>query len=416
MSSAGHWLQCETCQTRFPAGSTYRCDKCGGILDVIYDYSGIRALGGDIFERCRGQGKMGMWAYADVLPAELDREVSLGEGGTPLVRSVYLGKALGIPNLYFKCEYQNPTGSFKDRQVALALAMAGQMGMLGCVTSSSGNVGASLSTYSARMSFRSLVLVPACTPRGKLSQIMAHGAQVVSIGRASDDAKKYLARAEAVVRIAKLREWFPVITARSINPYAVEGAKTIAYEVCEELAWRTPDYVFLPIGGGGLTGSSYKGYGELKSLGITSAIPRLVGAQPSGCSTVARAILNNADRVLPVIPETKISGVGAPMPYDADWALRSIKASGGSACEVPDEETLDTVRILAEEEGLFVEPAGAISVAAMRVWVKTRKFKDDDVVVCYLTGSGFKDLEIHDSLNATKEIRDIDVDSLGAIN
>ena len=416
MSGTRHWLQCELCQTHFSAGSTYRCNKCGGILDVVYDYAEIRALGGRIFNRCKGQGKKGMWVYADVLPVELNQEVSLGEGGTPLVRSLRLGRILGIPNLYFKCEYQNPTGSFKDRQVALALAMANELGMKGCVTSSSGNVGASLSTYSARMGLRSLVMIPSSVPRCKLVQIMAHGAQVVSIDRASDDAQKYLSRAEAVVRIAQSRGWFPVVTARSVNPYAVEGAKTIAYEICEEFSWQAPDYIFLPIGGGGLTGSSYKGYSELRNIGLTGTIPRLVGAQPAGCSTVAKAVLGNTDRVLSVVPDTRISGVGAPMPYDADWALRSIKASGGSACEVPDDETLDMVRILAEEEGIFVEPAGAISVAAMRGWAHERKFKDDDVVVCYLTGSGFKDLEIHDAINTAKEILDIDVDSLGAIN
>lgn len=413
MFSTDFQLQCENCARQYHEVGVYRCPDCGGALDIVYDYSSLRSLWAKGLAKEPMNGALRMWTYAPVLPATLAQDLRLGEGGTPLVRSVALGEKWGIKNLYFKCEHLNPTGSFKDRQIAVALAAALEYGIEGCITSSSGNAGAALSTYAARVGMKSIVLVPSSVPRGKLTQIISHGSQVICVERASDDAQKYLARAEAVRSLAETRGWSPVITARSVNPFAVEGAKTIAYEVCQGLGWKAPDYVFMPIGGGGLIGSNWKGYRELQNADITSSVPRLIGVQPSGCSTVARAIVRDDDHVEPVIPSSTVSGVGAPMPYDADWALQAIRESSGTACEVPDNATFSMVRELALSEGIFVEPAGAISVAGLAQLVKDGRVTDDDVVVCYLTGSGFKSLPAHDDLSAEREVFTVDIDELG---
>ena len=381
-------LRCVACDMIQEEIPSYQCCACGGDLEVIYDYDAVaKQWQGRL--PVRGRQTIGLSRFTDLLPHVLGPEHSLGEGETPLVKSRVIGPSLGLPNLYFKCEYLNPTGSFKDRQITVALASALAYQQEGVIISSSGNAAAALATYAARAGLKALVFVPKDTPPPKLSQIAQHGARIVAIIDASVDAEHYLKRATIVKDLAQRYGWAPMITARTINSFAVEGGKTISFEVADQLG-IIPDAIVLPVGGGGLLGGVYKGFNELIKVGVASHNPRMIGVQVAGCSTVAAAFQQNQRHVRGVIPQTQINGVGAPMPLDAQWALQSIRDSEGAAVEVTDEEVLHTVRSLSETEGLFVEPAGAVSVASLRRLVEIGHLKPDNTIVCCLTGIGFK--------------------------
>jgi threonine synthase len=397
-------LECGMLQEELPS---YRCAKCGGELGVCYDLRRVKARWNGAFPALG----TGLSRFRDLLPSTLDDELSLGEGNTPLVSSRYYAQRFGLPHLYFKCEHLNPSGSFKDREISVAVATALMYGKKGAVISSSGNAGAALATYAARTGLYALVLVPNETPRAKLAQIARHGALLWAVEGASISAERYLARAAAVRHIAQWQDWVPMITARSVNPFAIEGVKTISYEIVNQLAGE-PDWVVVPIGGGGLLGGMFKGMAELQTLGLISRLPRILGVQTRGCSTVARAF-RTGDPITPVRPHTKVTGIGAPIPYDADWALACLHQSQGAVSEVSDEEVFAAAADLARNEGIFVEPAGAASVAALQHAVERGVIRKTDKVVCCLTGTAFKDMEL--LADASHDARILEVDA-GRLN
>lgn len=360
-----------------------RCARCGGLLETHYPNATAAACGG-------APGLEGIWRYAPLLPiADPGAAVSLGEGGTPLIRS----RRLGLPNLWLKVESANPTGSYKDRIAAVAMSRAREGGRRGWLATSSGNAGAALAAYGARAGLAGTVVVPASAPEGKLSQIRAFGPRMVTVqrfGTAADvDAGVFAAlRAAATAQGLALS-----ITAHAFDPWALDGAKTIAFEIAESLATRgrAAEHVYAPVGGGGLAAAMARGFREWAGLGGIGAEPRLHVVQAEGCAPVVGAWRRGTD-VEPVAEvTTAISGVQLADPPDGALVLAAIRRTDGGACSLPDADVYAVQARLAREEGLFVEPAGALAVAGALADADAGRLDRDAVTVCVLTGSGSKD-------------------------
>lgn len=307
--------------------------------------------------------------------------VTLGEGNTPLLSARGL-EHLGVSSLSFKAEYQNPTGSFKDRIAAMGTALIGDRGLNGAIGTSSGNGGAAIAAYGARAGFPVVLFTRAGIVDGKLSQILAHGASVYFI---EEDPDRRIDRtAEAIAKLAAEKGWLPFLTGDRFSPDAMVGAETIAHELSEQAPSATAIYV--PVGGGGLLGSIARGYGR---LGTTA--PRLVGVQPEGCPTLSRAtagVLDHLDEPM----TTSVSGLQVPVLFDYG-AIDAVRDTGGSVVEVTDTEVWSAQKLLAQQEGLFVEPAGAAAFAGLLKDAAAGQVGPDDDVVVILSGAGHKDGE-----------------------
>ncbi len=372
-------LRCVTCGRTYPAGLRYRCDGCGGELEVIYDY--LRAAA-DFTRAWTGQGSI--WdRFKAVLPALRDGAViTLGEGSTPLVRSHRLAARLGLDRLYLKLEYANPTGSFKDRQISVALSKAADEGKREFAVVSSGNVGVALSAYCARAGFDAEVWVSVDTAESKRLQISMYGAQVKLLPPASENIGRYFAVYTAMQQYALQHGKVPMVSARPVNPYMVEGGKTIAFEIAAALG-TPPDRVFCCVGGGGLLGGVYKGFHELTAMGITDRLPRISGGQ----------VTDRMHAPIHRLDEEPYRSGNFYRPLDGTWAWKSIQASSGSWVGVTLEEVYTAQQDLAFEEGVFAEPQGAYAVAALSKACAHGQIAAGETVVCTITGSGLKDMQ-----------------------
>lgn len=314
--------------------------------------------------------------YADLLPiTDATPHITLGEGGTPLVRSRSLEAELGLEALYFKLESSNPTGSFKDRGMVLATAKAAEAGADAVICASTGNTSASAAAYAARLGMRAYVVVPAGRiATGKLAQAVAHGAEIVAVDGSFDDALR-------VVR--ELADAFPVALVNSVNPHRIEGQKTAAFEIADALG-DAPDVLCVPVGNAGNITAYWRGFVEYHRLERTSKRPRMWGVQAAGA---APFVLGK-----PVAePETVASAIRIGHPASWDGAIEARDASGGAITAVSDDEILESYRRLAREEGVFCEPASAASVAGLFARVRAGESLRGLTVVCVITGSGLKD-------------------------
>jgi threonine synthase len=369
-----------------------RCDECDGPLKVTMDLASIRPVR-ESAGSLRNPALPGLWAWFDLLPLS-DREsiVSLGEGDTPLVQAVRLGRTLGLDTLLLKDETRNPTGSFKDRMLAVGVARALELGKGTVAVQSSGNVGAAAAAYAAKAGLRAKVFVPRTATDEKILQTQMYGAQVFRIDHTSP-----AAIFDLLVWACREFGWYLVSTAAIYNPFTLEGAKTIAYEIAEQTAFDLPDWVIVPVGGGGTIGSLWRGFLELRTLGLVDRLPRLVGVQAAGCAPFVEAIRQGrtAKEALahrwPQI-DTVAGAIADDTVFDAHVALPAVRESGGTAVSVPDEATLAMEAALAAAEGIFVEPAGATALAAAQALLAEGRIRREDRVVCLLTGNGLKDL------------------------
>jgi threonine synthase len=358
----------------------------------------------------RGEAQ-GVWRYRDFLPVSAGAEpVSLGEGGTSLLRPGRLGTSGG---LFLKNETTNPTASFKDRPVAVAATVAGELGLSGLVCASTGNTGVAVAAYAARAGLPAACVVPEATPKAKLRQIEAVGATIVRVrGDYSDAYALALAAAE--------EHGWANLTSTYINPYMLEGDKTVAYEIFEELGGRAPDWVLVPVGAGPLLSAIHKGFEELGVIG--EAGPRMVAVQAAGCAPIARAFEAGADEVSPWDRpvETASSSIADALrgyPEDGTRTLSVIRASGGRAIAVSETETRAAMVDLARSEGLFVEPGAAAAVAAYRRLLEENFIGGEEVKVLVLTGHGLKDTEALAGTQGTASpvVEPGDVGALGEI-
>ncbi len=373
---------CSLCAHALPPGTLGRCPLCGGILRPHYADEAVSQL------KWITPGP-GIDRYRAVLPVSTPLP-SLGEGDTPLVRSRRLGPALGLQHLYFKHEGRNPTGAFKDRAAALAPALAAEAGARGLLTASSGNAASALSAYCAAAGLKCLILLEPGNPPTKLRQAIATGAQVLPVkGVFAHGPQELQSLLQAVA--ARLNYYLGFIWA-PINPYILEGLKTISYEIAARLP-GAPDVLACPVGGGDMLTAQWRGYQELQRGGVIATLPRIVGVQSVSAPPLLEAFRARASTV-PVLPyaNSKISGINVP--FTGDHALAAVNESGGTAAGVTDDEVFAMQKRIAVEEGLWVEPAAAAPVAALPGLLARGEIHAGESIVCVLSGAGFKDAHL----------------------
>lgn len=379
----GARLECVSCGATYGGQEDlYGCEACGDGLQLLLDLQ--ERSYESLADRWRGR-PLGVWRYRELLPLNGGGEVSLQEGGTPLLR-VGHGEGAAGASLYVKNEGQNPTGSFKDRGMTVGVTRAKALGRRRVICASTGNTAASLAAYAARAGMEAVVLVPSGgVARGKLAQAVFEGAKVVPIRGSFDDAMA------VVVEVAERLEAYVL---NSINPYRIEGQKTAAFEVFEQLGGRVPDWLVCPVGNGGNLAAYWKGFQELRAIGATEDLPKLVGVQAAGAAPIADAILKQHKSIRPVArPQTVASAIRIGNPANWRKTVRAIRESDGMALKLPDAVIVEAQSRLAREEGLFVEPASAASVAAAARLAREGTFDRDETVVCVCTGHGLKDPE-----------------------
>jgi threonine synthase len=371
-------LVCVNCGAAFPADEIlYNCTKCGHLLAVQYDLDTI-AVSKKVWEK----RPLSVWRYRELLPVHIE-PVTLQEGGTPLYHLKLLGEEMGLSQLYAKHEGMNPSGSFKDRGMTVGVSMALQLNKRSVACASTGNTSASLAMYAAKAGIPAVVLLPAGKVAvGKVAQALMHGARVISI-RGNFD------RALEMVHDLCLSHGLYLLN--SINPYRLEGQKTIGFEAVDQLG-GVPDRFVLPVGNAGNISAVYKGLLELQELGFIDSLPMMTGIQAHGSSPVVRAIRDNLPEVIPEMhPETVATAIRIGAPVNAEKALTAIRMTGGCAESVTDEEILRMQRDLARKEGIGVEPASAASVAGVRKLVESGAIDRSERIVCVVTGHLLKD-------------------------
>jgi len=378
------YLQCIGCHEKSsPKEVVYYCKKCGDLLEVKYDFEKLKFK----IEKSDWEKRpLSVWRYKEFLPIlDESKIVSLNEGGTKLYRCNRLAEKLGLRNLYVKNEGENPTGSFKDRGMTVGVTKALEYGVKTVVCASTGNTSASLAAYAAKAGIRCLVVIPSGkVAYGKLAQAIVYGAEVVQIHGNFDDALNIIIRLSL--------DCGEVYMLNSVNPYRLEGQKTLAYEVVDQLNGRPPDRVIVPVGNAGNISAIWKGFKEFKELELTNSLPKMMGVQAEGAAPIAKAVKAEKDTIEPVLePETVATAIRIGAPVNWKKAIRAIKESGGKAETVSDKEILEAQKVLARSEGLFVEPASASSIAGLKKFLEMGEIDKDEVVVCVTTGHGLKD-------------------------
>jgi threonine synthase len=361
-------LFCIACDRRVrEEESTTRCPACRSPLDVRYDYGYIRAR---LNRYSLRNSPIKAMKYLDFYPIEnLDLVVSLDEGGTPLYPCRRLGEAAGYSRLYIKNEGANPTGVFKDRGTIVELAKAKEHGAKAICVASTGNMAASVAAYASIAMLPCYVLVPEGTAIGKMAQALSYGARLLQVRGTYNDAFRLT---------EEMSERYHFYLAGDYA-FRVEGQKSQAFEIIEQLDWQVPAAVIVPMGFGTNIAAIWKGFKEFYSLGLTDRLPRLIGVQPEGCSPIVSAFNRGEERIVPVErPNTICSALAAGDPSDGVKALRAIRESGGCALTVSDGEILESQQRLARLESIFVEPAGALPIAALQPLLTTARVRADE--------------------------------------
>ncbi len=389
-------LICRECGREYPVEPTHVCEFCFGPLEVVYDYEEIKSLVS--IEKIE-EGPESLWRYVDLLPVEKPT-VGLTAGFTPLKRAENLGKELGLENLYIKDDSVNhPTLSFKDRVVSVALSKAKEFGFDTAACASTGNLANSVSAHSAQAGMNCFVFIPANLETQKIFGSLVFNPTVVAVEGTYDDVNRLCSE------IANELQWAFVNI--NIRPFYAEGSKTLAFEVVEQLGWRAPDAVVAPAASGSLVTKIWKGLKELVRVGLMDDLnTRVYGAQAFGCSPIALAWKEGADFVKPVRPNTIAKSIAIGNPADGIYALQVTKESKGDWETATDEEIIEGIKLLAETEGIFTETAGGTTVAVLRKLVMKGLVKRDEMIVAYITGNGYKTMEVLDGhLNTPVKIR-----------
>jgi len=379
----------------------YSCKRCGDLLEITYDYDFLEVK----LKKSNWQKlPLSVWRYKDFMPIhDSSKIVSLNEGGTGLHPCQRLAKLLGVKQLYVKNEGENPTGSFKDRGMTVGITKAVELNVQTVICASTGNTSASLAAYAARAGLQCIVIIPSGKiAQGKLAQAMVYGAKVLQVRGNFDNALK------TVLELSeKHRE---VYLLNSINPYRLEGQKSLAYEICDQLNREPPDRVVVPVGNAGNISAIWKGFTEFHKLGLINKLPRMTGIQAEGAAPIARAIKDGKDEIMPINePETIATAIRIGAPVSWKKAIRAINESRGTAETVTDEEILEAQKMLARSEGLFVEPASASSIAGLKKMFEAGKIDTDEVVVCVATGHGLKDPDI--AIKISEKPIDVDAET-----
>jgi len=379
-------IVCARCHNRFGLSELLNLCPCGSPLLVCYAIEKAKAT----FGKSSLQGRIAsLWRYRELLPLQDDANlVSLGEGYTPLLDAKKLGAELGLRQLWIKDEGQNPTGSFKDRGLSLAISRAKELGVKKAAIPSAGNAGGSFAAYAARAGIEAHVFMPRDTPLANQIEVEQYGAKLTLVDGLINDCGRIIAENKTT------EGWFDVSTLK--EPYRLEGKKTMGYEIAEQLNWHLPDVIIYPTGGGtGLIGM-WKAFAELEQLDwIGSARPRMVSVQASGCAPIVKAFDENKTQAEPwQNAQTIASGLRVPQAIGDFLMLQAIRESGGTAVSISDDDMLAEIPRVGKAEGIFFCPEGAACVAALRRLVENRWIKSDDEVVIFNTASGLKYLDV----------------------
>ena len=380
-------LKCVLCGREYePSAERYVCDRCGldGTLDVLYDINNAKKrITKDSLSVSRD---MSMWRYREIMPVLNDANIpDLSAGWTPLYENKRLASEYGVKKLYIKDDGRNPTASLKDRASAVGVAKALDFRQKVISCASTGNAASSLSGFAAVSGLESYIFVPEKAPAAKVTQLLVYGANVVLVK--GDYAKAFDLATAAIEKFG----WYNRNCA--INPYLVEGKKTCAMEIAEQLNWNVPDRVFISVGDGCCIGGLYKGFRDLLDLGLIDSMPKIIGVQAEGASPIYKAIKENSARVTFGEAETIADSISVGAPRNWAKALRAIKKSDGTAVTVTDTEILSAIPELARASGVFGEPAGVTGFAGFRKMALSGEIAPDETIAVVVTGNGLKDIE-----------------------
>jgi threonine synthase len=391
-------LRCKECETEYALDASYVCENCFGPLEVAYDFSGLDTVSA---KRRIQAGSRGIWRYADFLPFEGSPGDPLEPGLTPLVKADRLAERLGLDaELWIKNDAANPTHSFKDRVVAVAVAKARELGFETVACASTGNLANAVAAHAAAAGLESYVFVPANLEEQKLLATGVYGTNLVGIRGNYDDVNRLC------TQLAETRPWAFVNV--NLRPYYAEGSKTIAYETVEQLGWELPDRVVCPIASGSLFTKVGRGFQEWLDLGLVSGEqPAFNGAQAEGCSPVATAFAEGWEVCKPQRPDTIAKSLAIGDPADGPYAIEQARATGGAIDSVTDEEIRAAIRLLAETTGIFTETAGGVTIGVLQKLAERGEIETGERVVVYITGEGLKTL---DAVRDTFQMHEIDPD------
>ncbi len=380
-------LKCRECGREYSLEPIHVCEYCFGPLEVVYDYDEIKKK---VSREKIQEGPKSLWRYIDLLPVEEPR-VGLSAGFTPLKKAENLGKLLGLENLYIKDDSVNhPTLSFKDRVVSVAISKAIEFGFDTVACASTGNLANSVASHSAQAGLNCFVFIPANLESQKIYGSLVFAPTVVAVEGTYDDVNRLCSE------IANELQWAFVNI--NIRPFYAEGSKTLAFEVVEQLGWRAPDAVVAPAASGSLITKIWKGLKELVRVGLIEEMnTRVYGAQAEGCSPIAQAWKEGRDFIKPVRPNTIAKSIAIGNPADGIYALQVTKESKGDWETATDEEIIEGIKLLAETEGIFTETAGGTTIAVLKKLAQKGAFRKDEVVVAYITGNGYKTMEVLDN-------------------
>ncbi|WOV93851.1 MAG: threonine synthase [Candidatus Nitrosoabyssus spongiisocia] len=375
-------LICRECKKEYSPTFQYVCDECFGPLDVHYDTV-------DVTRDTFSNREQTYWRYHELLPI-IDKSniVSIHAGMTPLVKAEKLGKELGLKNLYIKNDSVNPTFSFKDRPAGIAVSKSKEFGLKAVGCASTGNLASATAAHAAKAGLPCHIFAPSDIEHAKIAQALSYGGNFIAVDGTYDDANRIASRVGD-------KEGIGIVNI-NMRSYYVEGSKTLAFEVAEQLNWNVPDCLIIPVGSGVMLNSICKGFEELQSASLINDVSnmKIVAAQPTGCAPIVSAFNNGSDLVTPVAkPDTVAKSLAIGDPGDGRYVLKRLKQYNGHADESNNREILESILLLAKTEGIFTEPAGGVSVAVLKKMVEADMISSDESVVCYVTGNGLKSIE-----------------------
>ena len=398
------FLQCRECKKEYDSTFKYICDECFGPLDVHYNFPSITK---NIFTN----RKQTYWRYFELLPIEDKKNiVSIDAGFTPLTKAKNLGQVLGMNNLYIKNDSVNPTYSFKDRPAGVAISKAKEFGLSSVGCASTGNLASATAAHAAKGDFPCYIFAPSDIEHAKIAQALSYGANYISVDGTYDDANRIAAQIGDSKGVG--------IVNINMRSYYVEGSKTLAYEVAEQLDWQVPDQLIVPTGSGAMLNAICKGFEELETVSLVNNVSgmHMNCAQAHGCAPIVDAFKNNSDDVIPVEePDTVAKSLAIGDPGDGRYVLKRLKQYNGIAQESNNKEILDAILLLAKTEGIFTEPAGGVSIAVLKKMIDDGRIDKDETTVCYVTGNGLKATESIMQVLTKPEVMQADVAKISAV-
>jgi threonine synthase len=397
-------LQCRECKKEYDPTFKYICDECFGPLDVHYNFPSLT-------KNTFVNREQTYWRYFELLPiTDKSNIVSINAGMTPLVKAEKLGKEIGLNNLYIKNDSVNPTFSFKDRPAGVAVSKAKEFGLASVGCASTGNLAAATAAHAAKADLPCYIFAPSDIEHAKITQALSYGSHYIAVDGTYDDANRIAAQVGDSKGVG--------IVNINMRSYYVEGSKTLAYEVAEQLNWQVPDQLVVPTGSGAMLNAICKGFEELETVSLVDKVSQMHMncAQANGCAPIVNAFKKNSTDVVPVErPDTVAKSLAIGDPGDGRYVLKRLKQFNGIAEESNNKEILDAILLLAKTEGIFTEPAGGVSVAVLKKMVEQGQIDKNEITVCYVTGNGLKATESLMEVLPKPQVMQPDVAKISAV-